>query len=376
MNDQRWISRLAVLSPVAWVVTAALAGAYPPAVGILGGAKSCLSCHVSNGPWKDDAGLIIDVLDKASGKSLKQTDGGFLIQSRRGETRAVLTVIGLAQGAQGPRPYRNAWLYVDPRLIADGVSLNKFAPGWDVNLPMSCRLVGDASPAYPGAHITVLPMTVRPGVEAEDTEVQLQVMLTSGEAVKGKPREGMAGSYFERQVRLRVLPPPSATPANPAAGGGAQTSGLPDFELSDLDDKRFKLSDALATDVVVLWFTNFCPGCQASFPKVNSIADRLAGHDVSFVAVSILGSDTSTPRAALSKTKLAARVLLDATGEVGERFTGVRNQNVCPLNNLFIIDHKGTVTGLGHFPGGVPAQQLEAKLKAMLAQQRGGEPSS
>src|SRR3972149_2545511 len=122
-------------------------------------------------------------------------------------------------------------------------------------------------------------------------------------------------------------------PPTPAAGGGAQTSGLPDFELSDLDDKRFKLSDALATDVVVLWFTNFCPGCQASFPKVNSIADRLAGHDVSFGAVSILGSDTSTPRAALSKTKLAARVLLAATREGGGGVTGARNPNPRPPNN-------------------------------------------
>jgi hypothetical protein len=69
---------------------------------------------------------------------------------------------------------------------------------------MSCRLVGDVSEVYPGAHLTVLPMTVRPADDAWDETIELQVMLTRGEAVKGKGREGPIGSYFERKVRLKV----------------------------------------------------------------------------------------------------------------------------------------------------------------------------
>jgi hypothetical protein len=30
-------------------------------------------------------------------------------------------------------------------------------------------------------------------------------MLTRGESVKGKAREGMVGNYFERKVTLKVL---------------------------------------------------------------------------------------------------------------------------------------------------------------------------
>lgn len=176
--------------------------AYPPAVGILGTSRNCVVCHANNGPWKDDATLIIDILDKASGKSLKQKDGTFLISAKRWEAKTVLTVIGAAKGANAA-PYRNAWLYVDPERIKDS-SLNKFAAGWSVNLPMSCRVVGDSSDAYPEAAITTLPMTVRPGDDARDAEIELQVMLTRGESVKGKPREGMIGNYFERRVRLKV----------------------------------------------------------------------------------------------------------------------------------------------------------------------------
>jgi hypothetical protein len=176
--------------------------AYPPAVGILGTSKNCLTCHASNGPWKDEKDLIIDVLDKSSGKSLRQSDGTFLISAKRGESRTVVTVIGW-NGA--PTPYRNAWIYVDPSRIGDPSSLSKFAPGWAVNLPMSCRVVGDAVQAYAGASTTALPMTVRAGDDAPaEVEIQLQVMLTRGESVKGKPTQGMEGNYFERKVRLKV----------------------------------------------------------------------------------------------------------------------------------------------------------------------------
>lgn len=176
--------------------------AYPPGVGILGMARNCLTCHADNGPWKDDSNLVIDVLDQRSGRSLRQADGSFVIRAKRGEARTVLTVIGTREGA--PAPVRNGWLYVDPDRIGDVSSLGKFAPGWAVNLPMSCRLVGDVSEAYRGAHVTVLPMTVRPGEDARDATVELQVMLTKGEAVKGKAKEGMLGNYFERKVRLEV----------------------------------------------------------------------------------------------------------------------------------------------------------------------------
>src|SRR5688572_16686461 len=54
--------------------------AYPPGVGILSNSKNCMSCHVNNGPWKDNENLIIDILDKETKTSLRQPDGSFLIE--------------------------------------------------------------------------------------------------------------------------------------------------------------------------------------------------------------------------------------------------------------------------------------------------------
>lgn len=176
---------------------------YPPGVGILGKAKSCMSCHVNNGPWTDEQKTIIDILDKETMKSIRQPDGTFLLDVKRNQPRTFLTVIGRTKVDDAPTPYRNAWLYIDPTRIETN-SLSKFAPGWAVNLQMACRIVGDKVSGYEGATITALPMTVMPLDDAAETEIQLQVMLTKGESIKGNAKEGMAGNYFERRVALRV----------------------------------------------------------------------------------------------------------------------------------------------------------------------------
>ncbi|HWR81721.1 MAG TPA: hypothetical protein VN285_00305 [Candidatus Deferrimicrobium sp.] len=177
--------------------------AYPPAVGITSKSKNCLSCHVNNGPWGDE-GTIIDIVDKATGQSLRQPDGSFLISAHRGETRRLMTVIGRKAGDTIETPYRNGWIFIDPARIESG-SLNKFAPGWEVDLPASCRLVGDKSDLFPEASVTSLQFTVRPSDDARDGELSWQIMLTKGESVKGKAAEGMIGSYFEKKVVLRVV---------------------------------------------------------------------------------------------------------------------------------------------------------------------------
>ena len=177
--------------------------AYPPGVGILTKSKNCLACHANNGPWTDEGKTIIDIIEKDSRKSLRQPDGCFLLQIKRHEPLTVLTVIGYKKNGT-IAPYRNGWIYVDPTTI-ESSSLSKFAPGWDVNLQASCRLVGDKFEGFEDCDLSVLPMTIRPSDSARDAQIVLQGMLTRGESVKGKAREGMVGNYFERKVTLKVL---------------------------------------------------------------------------------------------------------------------------------------------------------------------------
>ncbi len=201
----RLIPPLALLAiGLFWLLSSMPASAYPPAVGIVGKARNCISCHANDGPWKDDTNMIVDLLDKETGKSLRQEDGSFLISAKPDERRTVLIVVGRAQGDEGPVPYRNGWIFVDTDLIDRDHLGSKFAPGWEVDLSMSCRLVGDTHKTFEGANITVLPMTVRPTGAAKDAEVEWQILMTSGESVKGDAKQGLTQNYYERTLRLKV----------------------------------------------------------------------------------------------------------------------------------------------------------------------------
>lgn len=178
--------------------------AYPPGVGILSKSKNCLACHSNNGPWTNESKIVVDIIEKDSKKSFRQPDGTFLLQVKRNEQLTVRTVIGYRKNPAEMPPYRNGWIYIDPTTI-ESTSLSKFASGWDVNLQMACRIVGDALDGVDDANITVLPMTIRPTDAARDAQIVLQFMLTRGESVKGKGKEGMVGNYFERSVTLKVL---------------------------------------------------------------------------------------------------------------------------------------------------------------------------
>ena len=199
----RWAQSIGLGMILAVGFLSAPTGAYPPAVGILGNSPNCLACHVSNGPWSEDEFLIMDIRDKETKASLKQSDGSFKIEVARGEKRTLLTVIGRAAEDSIEAPYRNAWLYVDSKTIGAG-TLSTFPAGWEVNLPMACRIVGDVVETHPGAKVTVLPMTIRATETAQNGILTLQAMLTKGEAVKGKAKEGMIGNYFERKVFLVI----------------------------------------------------------------------------------------------------------------------------------------------------------------------------
>ena len=64
------------------LLPASPAASYPPAVGITAKARDCLACHVDNDPWKAGDKLIIDMLDKTTGPSLRQRDGSKAAEGR------------------------------------------------------------------------------------------------------------------------------------------------------------------------------------------------------------------------------------------------------------------------------------------------------
>jgi hypothetical protein len=178
--------------------------ASPPAVGMASNSKSCISCHANTGPWQEGASLILDILDKSTMASLRQPDGSFQINCKRGQTASVITVLGYQPQENLPVPHRNGWIFVDTTLIGTP-AVSKFAAGWEADIIYGCKIVGDKSALYPDAAIATAPLTIRPLESAKDADISLQVLMTAGEAVKNKPKEGLQSNYFIRTVRLRVV---------------------------------------------------------------------------------------------------------------------------------------------------------------------------
>jgi hypothetical protein len=167
----------------------------------MGNSQNCLSCHVENGPWKDDEMAAVDILDKATGKSLRQADGSFLMETHRNESKTILLVLGRKADDDAEPPTRNGWIFVDHK----SSTLSKFAPGWQANAQYGCRVVGDTITGFEGARVTVTPMTMVAGENAGDAEITLHAMMTKGTGVKGKPKEGLTLNYFERKLMLKVI---------------------------------------------------------------------------------------------------------------------------------------------------------------------------
>ena len=180
-----------------------LAAASPPAVGIIGNSRSCISCHANTGPWTAGPDLIVDLIDKETQQSLRQPDGSFLVTTKRGTAATAIAVIGYRGMTPEQSPHRNGWIFVDSTTIGTS-SLSKFAPGWEISVPYGCKISGDSIAAYPGAAVTTAPISIRPTETAQDADVTFQTLMTSGEPVKGKPKSGLTSNYHARIVHLRI----------------------------------------------------------------------------------------------------------------------------------------------------------------------------
>jgi peroxiredoxin len=336
--------------------------AYPPAVGILGKSPNCLSCHVDNGSWVDGPNLIIDVVDKKTGSSLKQPNGTFLVEAKRDQAIILLTIIGYAKADRNAAPYRNAWLYIDPNQI-DSSSLTKFPLGWEVNLPMACRLVGDKSELYPDANLTILPMTIRPGKSAVNGVVNLQVMLTRGEAVKGNAKAGMVGNFFSRTLVLKILDDRGESTEPEGSNGRA----APAFVAKDLKGKTWALADLTNSKPVILWFTNFCEGCQAVIPRLDSLYAARILPNAELLAISLLGEDRQTIDAGKEKLSFRFPVLLDPDGKICRDFVGSYVPASCPAQNLFIVGSDGNIKYETHYPGS-PLKDIVSALEGLAGE--------
>jgi thiol-disulfide isomerase/thioredoxin len=110
----------------------------------------------------------------------------------------------------------------------------------------------------------------------------------------------------------------------------------PDFEASDLDGRRFRLSDYRGNPTIINFWASWCTACKKELPAIEAAAREHEIHGLRVVAVN-MGDDPDAARNSLKARGVTLPVALDLDSVVAERY-GVRGLPVS-----FFLDANGVI---------------------------------
>jgi peroxiredoxin len=109
-------------------------------------------------------------------------------------------------------------------------------------------------------------------------------------------------------------PPAARTGPRPAAGQA------PDFTLTDINGRTFRLQDQRGKTVLLVFSTTWCSTCRSEIPYFKELYARLQPKGLVMVDIDVLESRDKVSRFA-AQYQLPYRILLDETGQVSEDFS-------------------------------------------------------
>jgi peroxiredoxin len=109
-----------------------------------------------------------------------------------------------------------------------------------------------------------------------------------------------------------------------------------DFELMDLDGKRFKLSDYKGKPVLLIFSTTWCTYCRSEIPHFKNIYSRYSPLGLVVVNVDIQEPKARVARFA-DRYDLPYRVLLDEDGSVSTAY------NILGVPSMILISPEGRI---------------------------------
>lgn len=138
----------------------------------------------------------------------------------------------------------------------------------------------------------------------------------------------------------------------------------PDFAVTDLFDKEFRLKDSVAKGPTLLFFWSFfCGPCREEIPMINEMAKEFGDKGVTVVGVNLDGRDM---KKAVDKfyaaEKLQFRIVFDEL--VGDAFAVADPYGVAGTPALFLIDKSGTISF--SVVGAVSHDQLKKEIEKAI----------
>ena len=117
--------------------------------------------------------------------------------------------------------------------------------------------------------------------------------------------------------------------------------------LLDLDGRPHRPADALPQRAVLLWFTNFCPGCEARFPFLERLGRRYPDR-LALFAISMLGDDRKTAARTREALHPSFPLLVDPADAVAGDLGLKHLPNTCPETNAVLVGRNGEIAWRGH----------------------------
>jgi peroxiredoxin len=111
-----------------------------------------------------------------------------------------------------------------------------------------------------------------------------------------------------------------------------------DFLLTDLAERKVRLSDHIGKVVFLNFWTTWCPECRIEMPALETLYQHFRDRGFTVLAVSLRETE-SRVRQYVKREKLTFPILLDRDGQVGRSF-GIRS-----IPTTIIIDREGAMIG-------------------------------
>jgi len=150
------------------------------------------------------------------------------------------------------------------------------------------------------------------------------VLLIAGCGSKPEKAETVAGITAESKIAKRIKEkkkpapvqeekkevPPSERKVSRDENADGNISRTADFELEDINGRKFRLADYSGKIIILNFFATWCPPCKAEMPDFNEITREYA-NDVTIIAINVGNEPLSKVRSFAETNKLRFRVAMD-----------------------------------------------------------------
>jgi len=140
--------------------------------------------------------------------------------------------------------------------------------------------------------------------------------------------------------------------------GGAVGMKAPEFELTNLDGEKFKLSDQKGKVVLVDFWATWCPPCRMAMPHLEELSKEYAEQGLVVVGIATDQQGSSVVKPFVDKNNLTFHIL-QTYFLIDRKFGGVSG-----IPTTFILGRDGIVGG--KLVGYKPKAEYEAIIKKLL----------